>query len=50
MYSVMQEVVIYNSPSFLHKKPRYLRLNPILMTARLKKILQLVLTESIPDI
>jgi len=46
----MQEIVIYNSPSFLHKKPHYLRLNPILMTAKLRKIVQLLLTESIPDI
>lgn len=54
----MQEIVIYNSPSSLHKKPHYLRLNPILMTANLsyfndgkpKKIVQLLLTKCISDI
>lgn len=34
----MQEIIIYNSTSFLHKKARYLRLNPTLMITRLKQL------------
>lgn len=50
--STMQDKVIYNSPSFLCTKPHYLKLNPFLMAEKVKKkkkIVQLLLTESIPD-